>query len=51
MKPIEAFVRRGGGIGLAASGQMREAMHEFATSVTLKPDNAWVYCSKATAYD
>ena len=48
---IEAFVRRGRGVALAASGQMEEAMHEFTTSVTLKPDNAWVYYSKATVYD
>jgi tetratricopeptide (TPR) repeat protein len=32
---IEAFVRRGRGVALAASGQIDDAMHEFTRSVTL----------------
>lgn len=50
-RDIEAFVRRGRGVALAASGQIGDAMDEFAKSVTLKPDNAWVYYSRARVYD
>ena len=50
-RDIESFVRRGRGVALAASGQIGDAMHEFARSLTLNPDNAWAYYSRARVYD
>lgn len=48
---IEAFVRRGRGVALAASGRIPEAMSEFDKSIALNPENAWAHYSKARVYD
>ena len=50
-KEVEAFVRRGRGIALAQMGQMQEALNEIEESVTLSPENAWVYYSRAQIYE
>jgi len=50
-KGMEAFVRRGRGVALAVAGQSREAFAEFEASISLSPDNAWVYYSRAELYE
>jgi tetratricopeptide (TPR) repeat protein len=47
----EAFARRGRGVALAGLGHLPEAMNEFAKSIALNPDNAWVYASRAKICD
>lgn len=44
---IEAFVRRGRGVAAAAMGQNELAVAEFDASMALRPENAWVYYSRA----
>lgn len=48
---VEAFVRRGRGVALAASGDIGEGMDEFAKSIRLSPESAWAYYSRARIYD
>jgi tetratricopeptide (TPR) repeat protein len=50
-KPIEAFVRRGRGVAAAGLGRNELAMDEFTSSITLCPENAWVYYSRAQLYE
>jgi Flp pilus assembly protein TadD len=50
-KTLEAFVRNGRGFALAALGENRSAMDEFGLSITLCPENAWVYHNRAQVYD
>jgi len=50
-KHVEAFARRGRGVALATSGQIPLAMKEFDASITLSPDNACVYLSRAALYE
>jgi tetratricopeptide (TPR) repeat protein len=48
---IEAFVRNGRGVALAALGDDASAMREFESSIALCPENAWVYYNRARVYD
>jgi tetratricopeptide (TPR) repeat protein len=48
---IEAFVRNGRAVALAALGEDTSAMREFESSITLCPENAWVYYNRARVHD
>jgi tetratricopeptide (TPR) repeat protein len=48
---IEAFVRNGRAVALAALGEDISAMREFESSLTLCPENAWVYYNRARVED
>ena len=48
---VEAFVRNGRGVALAALGEDTSAMREFESSIGLCPENAWVYYNRARVYD
>ena len=48
---IEAFVRNGRAVALAALGENTSAMREFESSIALCPENAWVYYNRARVYD
>jgi tetratricopeptide (TPR) repeat protein len=48
---IEGFVRRGRGVALAGLGEHALAMAEFDLSITLSPENAWVYYDRACMHD
>jgi tetratricopeptide (TPR) repeat protein len=50
-KTVEAYVHNGRGFALAALGENRSAMDEFGLSITLCPENAWVYHNRAQVYD
>jgi tetratricopeptide (TPR) repeat protein len=50
-KQMEAFVHRGLGIVAAGLGKNEQAMTEFDLSITLSPENAWVYYSRAQIRD
>jgi tetratricopeptide (TPR) repeat protein len=47
----EAFVRNGKGFALAGLGEAAHAMNEFETSISLSPENAWVYHNRAKVHD
>jgi tetratricopeptide (TPR) repeat protein len=47
----EAFVHNGPGTALAALGQNASAMKAFEISISLSPENAWVYYNRARAYE
>jgi tetratricopeptide (TPR) repeat protein len=48
---IEAFVRNGRGVALAALGENAGAMQEFESSITLCPENGWVYYNRARVHE
>ena len=48
---IEAFVHNGRGFALAGLGESEPAFSEFELSISLSPDNAWVYHNRAQVYD
>jgi len=48
---IEAFVHNGRGFALAGLGESGPAMDEFEVSISLSPENAWVYHNRAQVYD
>jgi tetratricopeptide (TPR) repeat protein len=48
---IEAFVHNGRAFALAGLGESGPAMDEFAVSIRLSPENAWVYHNRAQVYD
>lgn len=47
----EAFVRNGRGFALAGLGERGPALDEFEQSISLSPENAWVYHNRAQVYD
>lgn len=47
----EAFVRNGRAVALAGLAKIQEAMAEFEISISLSPDNAWVYYNRAKVRD
>jgi tetratricopeptide (TPR) repeat protein len=47
----EAFVRNGRGFALAGLGERGPALNEFEQSISLSPENAWVYHNRAQVYD
>ena len=48
---VEAFVRNGRGFALAGLSESAQAMEEFAASMKLSPENAWVYYNRAQVHD
>jgi tetratricopeptide (TPR) repeat protein len=48
---IEAFVHNGRGFALAGLGEHGPAIDEFEVSISLSPENAWVYHNRAQVYD
>lgn len=50
-KHTEAFIRNGRAVALAGLGKLQEAMAEFDSSMSLSPDNAWVYYNRAKIHD
>jgi tetratricopeptide (TPR) repeat protein len=48
---IEAFIHNGRGFALAGLGESGPASEEFAISIKLSPENAWVYHNRAQVYD
>jgi tetratricopeptide (TPR) repeat protein len=48
---VEAYIRNGVGLALTGLGETKMSMDQFEASVTLSPDNAWVYYNRALAYD
>ena len=49
--PTQAHTRNGLGAALAAIGEFGRAFDEFALSVDLQPNNAWVYFNRAQAHE
>lgn len=49
--PTQAYTRNGLGAASAAIGDFGRAFNEFALSVDLQPNNAWVYFNRAQAHD
>jgi len=49
--PTQAYTRNGLGAASAAIGDFGRAFDEFARSVDLQPNNAWVYFNRAQARD
>ena len=49
--PTQAYTRNGLGAASAALGDFGRAFDEFALSVDLQPNNAWVYFNRAQAHD
>jgi tetratricopeptide (TPR) repeat protein len=49
--PTQAYTRNGLGAASAAIGDFARAFDEFALSVDLQPNNAWVYFNRAQAHD
>jgi tetratricopeptide (TPR) repeat protein len=47
----EAFIRNGRAVALAGLRKLQEAMAEFETSISLSPNNAWVYYNRAQVHD
>jgi tetratricopeptide (TPR) repeat protein len=47
----EAFVHNGRGVAFAGLGEHGPAIEEFELSITLSPQNAWVYHNRAQFYD
>lgn len=50
-KRSQAYVRNGRAAALAGLGEFERALKEFEVSISLCPDNAWVYYNRAKAYD
>ncbi len=48
---IEAFVHNGRGFALAGLGESGPAMDEFEVSISLSPENGWVYHNRAQVYE
>jgi tetratricopeptide (TPR) repeat protein len=48
---IEAFVHNGMGLALAGLGESEMSMEQFDISITLSPENAWVYYNRAQVDD
>jgi tetratricopeptide (TPR) repeat protein len=48
---IEAFLHRVRGVALAGLGKTDAAMNEFAISITLCSENAWVFYSRAEVHE
>jgi tetratricopeptide (TPR) repeat protein len=48
---LDAFVRNGRGFALAGLGEKEPAKKEFELSISLSPENAWVYHNRAQVYD
>lgn len=48
---IKAFVYSGRGVALAELGESVSAMNDFDLSITLSPENAWVYYNRAHVRD
>jgi tetratricopeptide (TPR) repeat protein len=48
---IEAFIRNGRALALAGLGEHSTAMREFDSSITLSPNNAWVYYNRASVLE
>jgi len=49
--PMQAYTRNGLGTASAAMGDFAKAFDEFALSIDLQPNNAWVYFNRAQAHD
>ena len=49
--PTQAYTRNGLGAASAAIGDFARAFDEFALSVDLQPNNAWVYFNRAQAHE
>ena len=47
---LEAFIRNGRAATFAGLGEYARAMEEFENSVSLLPENSWVYFNRAEAY-
>jgi tetratricopeptide (TPR) repeat protein len=50
-KAIRAYICNGRAAALARLGSFEEASKQFEKSITLCPDNAWVYFNRARVYD
>jgi tetratricopeptide (TPR) repeat protein len=48
---VEAFVRNGRAFALAGLGENGAAMDEFEVSISLSPENAWVYHNRGQVYE
>lgn len=51
LREVEAFVRNGRAVAFAGLGKTRESWNEFEASITLSPDNAWVYYNRARTHE
>ena len=47
---LEAFIRNGRAATFAGLGEFARALEEFEKSISLWPENAWVYFNRAEAY-
>jgi tetratricopeptide (TPR) repeat protein len=47
----QAYLHNGRGAAIAGLGKFDDGLREFETSITLCPNNAWVYYKRAFAYD
>jgi tetratricopeptide (TPR) repeat protein len=50
-KDAEAYTRNGKGLALAGLGNGSEARQEFERSISLSPENAWVYHNRAQVHE
>ncbi|MFZ0521395.1 MAG: tetratricopeptide repeat protein [Candidatus Acidiferrales bacterium] len=50
-KELEAFVHNGRGAALAVLGENASAMDAFERSISMSPENAWVYYNRAQVHD
>ena len=50
-KHLEAFVHNGRGAALAVLGEIASAMDAFERSISMSPENAWVYYNRAHVHD
>lgn len=50
-REIEAYLRNGIASALLVEGDVEGAMIEFENSISLEPDNAWVYFNRGRAFD
>jgi tetratricopeptide (TPR) repeat protein len=48
---VQAFSLNGRALAHAGMGDFERAMAEFDRSISLWPDNAWVYFNRATVYE
>lgn len=47
----QAFIQNGRATALAGMGEFEQGLREFESSITLCPNNAWVYYRRACVYD